>query len=566
MSGTPTFLVSPGHPPLPPEDRARITRVVEERLITPFFQPIVDLHTGGLLGYEVLSRGPAEMTAPAQLFDAAKRGGLSWELDRACRQAAIAAISSFGPPARDRAYFLNVSPDMFVDPRFTDDFTLAELRAKGLDPRSVVIEITERESIADGRAFEAQVRQYVQQGFQIALDDFGAGHSGLVTLVSCAPHFLKLDAEISQGCHLHHYKQLLIRSLVAFADSVEARIIAEGIERWEELEALVRLGVRYGQGYLLGRPAPSPFELDGDMLGRLKRVARRYSYRESDLGETIAPMVTRCRTVESLAMQGRDIEQLFRRAPALDHLVVVDGGERPLGLITRHAYYTRAAGPVGYQLYQNRFAREIANRDALSVEDRMPVTALAKLAMERGRDELYDPVIVTTPGGDLVGTITMRQLIMRALELEVRAAQGASPLTGLPGNRAIERWMRDAAGGGCGTVVYADLDHFKEYNDRYGFVAGDEMIRVLADVLGAQLPALASDASLGHVGGDDFVAVAPGAVAEPALAVVPMERAAPENHPGELGQLAASLKRKVKELTAECGRSAYLIERRHPTR
>jgi diguanylate cyclase (GGDEF)-like protein len=195
---------------------------------------------------------------------------------------------------------------------------------------------------------------------------------------------------------------------------------------------------------------------------------------------------------------------------------------------------------------------------------------------------------------------------MRSTALEVQLAQGSSPLTGLPGNRSIEGWILDALDRAEAHVLYADLDRFKEYNDCYGFLRGDEMLRCLARVLSRILPTLSYEAKLGHIGGDDFVIVSPVAVAAESVealcrefdlarmdmfdpdditrghfratdrrgrevdvplvtlsvAVVPCEAVQSADHPGALAQMADSLKRKVKEMTTASRKSGFLFERR----
>ena len=121
--------------------------------------------------------------------------------------------------------------------------------------------------------------------------------------------------------------------------------------------------------------------------------------------------------------------------------------------------------------------------------------------MERPPDELYDPVIVVDATGILLGTATIRQLIMRSTALEVQSAQGSSPLTGLPGNRSIELWILRALEQRDAHVLYADLDCFKEYNDCYGFLRGDKLIRCLARVLSRGLSTLSTDAKLDTLAG-----------------------------------------------------------------
>jgi EAL domain-containing protein (putative c-di-GMP-specific phosphodiesterase class I)/GGDEF domain-containing protein len=582
-----------------------VAEIVARQQITSHFQPILDLHHGSVMAWEVLSRGPEPFASPSDLFAAAEKLGLGPELEVVCRHAALRTIAAFAPAIRARSFFINVSPNTIGDPRVGNGHMQTELAELGLDQRNFVIEITERESIGDYAAFERQIRHYVEHGFRIALDDLGAGHSGLVTLVTCSPHFMKLDMTLSRDIHRHSYKQHLVKSLIAFAASVDAALIAEGVETWEELETLARLGVRYAQGYLFARPSRTPASAPPETLAELRRIMRQFNYRESDLNETVGPLVIRCATIHERKKRGEDVDRIFRREPSVDHLTILRG-EQPVGLLTRQHYYTKTGGPVGYHLFQWRPAEELARRTPLIVEDSINVTALAKLAMERPPDELYDPVIVTDAGGRLIGTVTIRQLIMRSTALEVQMAQGSSPLTGLPGNRSIERWILNALDQPAGCVLYADLDRFKEYNDRYGFLQGDEMIRCVARVLSRTLPSLGAEARLGHIGGDDFVIVAPEAVDPEAVrnlckqfdaarlelfapddvksgcfravdrrgqevlvplvtlsvAIVPVEAVQSAEHPGALVQMAASLKRKVKEITAVQRQSAFLFERR----
>ena len=474
--------------------------------VRPFFQPILDLTTGLPLGYEVLSRGTAPFEMPDRMFHHARETGLLWDLERACRTAALLKIASLPPGERQTRFFLNVSPQVLSDPRFVQGFTLDLLRELGIDQDLLVIEITENESVLDFGRFEELVRHYADQGFRIALDDFGSGHSSLVVLLRSLPHFIKLDQAVVRDVDRTPYKQQLVRALVAFSASVGTRLIAEGVETWRELEALLRLGVRYAQGFLLGRPQPEPVPLAGpirDRLARLGRAAERWS---ADPDEDLAALVSPCVTVESGALSVEGIDHLFRHTPEADHVVLLRR-RRPVGLIPRIYFYGKTAGPFGYPVFQRKPGDVLAKRNPLAVEEKTRVTTLYKLAMDRSAEDLYDPVLVVDPDGELVGTVTIRQLIQRSTELEIQWATGANPLTGLPGNAMIQRWIREALEMPRFAIVYADLDRFKEYNDCYGFLRGDEMIRATGRILAHGMQALSAGARLGHVGGDDFVLV-----------------------------------------------------------
>jgi EAL domain-containing protein (putative c-di-GMP-specific phosphodiesterase class I)/GGDEF domain-containing protein len=542
--------------------------------------------SGEPIGYEVLSRGAEPVLAPHVLFSRARVEGVTFELERACWTAAVRRIALLPIEARRVPFFFNVGPDVLSDPRFLDGSTLELLARYGVSPRQIVLEITETSTFADSEQLRQITRQSMGHGFGIALDDFGAGHSGLVTLVHSAPQFIKLDQALVRDIHRHGYKQHLVKSLVAFASSVDSTLIAEGVETWDELNVLLRLGIRHAQGYLVARPAGQPPHPSVEFERQRREVTRALHFQKDLDDETVGSIVIRRLCVDA-GTKAEELDRLFHRTPGLDHVVLLDG-EKPRALVTRHR------------------SELTWSEQPLVVEDTLEIPALAKAAMDRAPEALYEPVLVTDAQGRFLGTVTMKQLIARATELEVHAATGAHPLTHLPGNRMIERWIRKALHGSGFTVIYADLDRLKEYNDRHGFPRGDQLLRLTARVLSESLHLLPPGSHLGHVGGDDFVLVCPGEVDPGALAalcqrfdeekrslfdpgdlergffeatdrkgtsvqvplvtlslaVLDSRRMGGNVHPASFSGLAASLKKKVKERAVSTRTSAFMFERR----
>jgi EAL domain-containing protein (putative c-di-GMP-specific phosphodiesterase class I) len=368
----------------------------DEPSVTSVFQPIVDLLHGKVIGHEVLSRGPGEWREPQVLFTQARVEGYTWELERACWTSALRCIAKLPAEQRNAPFFFNVSPDVLSDPRFGDGSTVALLARYGLHPRHLVLEITEKAAFEDNALLQRLTKQCAAEGFGIALDDFGAGHSGLVTLVHSAPQFIKLDQALVRDIHRYSYQQHLVKSLVAFAASVDAVLIAEGVETWDELAVLLRLGIRHVQGYLIARPAPAPVVPNGEFEAERLRAMRALDFREREDDETVGSMIIRRLCVDaSTAIE--DVQGLFDRASQLDHVVLLEG-DRPQALVTRQRAPARDERP-------------------LVVEDRMAITTLARVAMKRGADTLYDPVVVVDDQGRFLGTVTMKQLIHHATEL-----------------------------------------------------------------------------------------------------------------------------------------------------
>jgi EAL domain-containing protein (putative c-di-GMP-specific phosphodiesterase class I) len=225
-----------------------------EPRLSVVFQPIVHLRSGAVHGYEALGRGPA---APDVMLAAAARDGYLPSLDFLWRAAAVKAIAAHGPRDHER-FFLNLDTRVIDDPHFRPADTAALLAAHGLSPERFVIELSERGvGLNDGRVASLSAH-YREQGFRIALDDVGAGWSSLNTIVHARPNVLKLDIKLARGVATDPLRRDIVHALVDVSRRSAMMLIAEGIERREDLETLALAGVEWGQGWLLGRPQPLP--------------------------------------------------------------------------------------------------------------------------------------------------------------------------------------------------------------------------------------------------------------------------------------------------------------------
>jgi EAL domain-containing protein (putative c-di-GMP-specific phosphodiesterase class I) len=238
--------------------RARDRRFLDLLLaedVTTLYEPILSLETREPLGYEALVRGPREsdLHTPRALFQMAEEAGLVYELDCLCRRVALRSARGLEP---GKKLFLNCLPTAIHDPAFRGDVlrrTLEELR---LRPSDVVFEISEKESIGNFSVFREARDYYADLGFQIALDDTGVAYGSLEAVMELSPDFIKVDLSLVRGIDTDPPRQELLRALHSVARTIDAQIIAEGIETSDELATLQRLGIPYGQGYLFGRAAP----------------------------------------------------------------------------------------------------------------------------------------------------------------------------------------------------------------------------------------------------------------------------------------------------------------------
>jgi EAL domain-containing protein (putative c-di-GMP-specific phosphodiesterase class I) len=222
---------------------ATISRVIERREFSSVFQPVVELGSGAVVGYEALTRF-TDGTRPDLRFADAMAVGMGPDLERATLEASFEAA---GPLPASAWLSVNVSPSVVLDRR-----TLPAL----LDRWAwlTVLEVTEHEPIGDYTAFRAALDALGPRA-RLAVDDAGAGFSGLRHILELRPQFVKLDIELVRNVDHDPARQALIAGMAHFAAQADVTLIAEGIETEAERRALRTLGVSLGQGFLFGRPA-----------------------------------------------------------------------------------------------------------------------------------------------------------------------------------------------------------------------------------------------------------------------------------------------------------------------
>lgn len=199
------------------------------------------------------------------------------------------------------------------------------------------------------------------------------------------------------------------------------------------------------------------------------------------------------------------VDQLFYNNSELQGIVVVNK-DLPVGIITRTHFYQKIGTLYGYNLYMGRTVELLFKKNPLTVEYLDPLTEVSKLAMQRKAEDLYDDVIVTNKGS-FAGVVSIQNLLMKLVDVQVEFASYLNPLTRLPGNTTIEEKIKSALSQNEFSIMYFDLDHFKAYNDTYGFKKGDELLQSVAQLLKDHIQR--DDHFLGHIGGDDFIAILP---------------------------------------------------------
>lgn len=470
--------------------------------IKPVYQPIASLKDGSILGYEALSRIslPGCEVNIEELFDIATSTQRQWELERLCRVQALK--NAVDKPVGTRL-FLNVDPNIIYDSEFIRGFTSQTLRRFGINPEEVIFEITEKSAVSTIPIFISSIEHYQKQKFQIAIDDFGSGYSGLVRICSFSPNYLKIDMGIVRNIHQDSRKKSVMLGIVKFCKEAGIRVIAEGIETREELTTLIQIGVEYGQGFFLARPNEKFKRLSREVKLLIKQT-RNDSFRLRSKGLLLGHVGMICNKKQALP-EDTPALTVYRDMcadPAFTEVCILNYDGTVCGLLTRQYMLGTFSGQFGYSLYYRKTVKDLTQDDFLSVDSSTSIEDVAAQAMEREQKNVYDAVVVTE-GKQYLGIVTVRDLLNKAIQIRVKNAADANPLTGLPGNNAIynaiEELMTDVR---LCAIIYLDLNHFKAYNDAYGFSRGDDMLRLMAQTMNHCCSA--ADFK-GHIGGDDFI-------------------------------------------------------------
>jgi EAL domain-containing protein (putative c-di-GMP-specific phosphodiesterase class I) len=229
--------------------RARVVDVLERRAVEVHVQPVVDLGTGRVVAHEALSRFPGRDEGPAMLFSDAAAVGLGVELELLAARSALEVADRL--PAGLRLA-VNLSPEALLAPEVCQTLVEAARRT------ALTVEITEHSPIEDYPAVLRVLEPLRQAGIRLSIDDAGAGYASLRHILRLRPDTIKLDIALVSQVDQDPARQAMTAAMVAFAAETGATLVAEGIETPAERDALLARGVRYGQGHLLGRPAPVP--------------------------------------------------------------------------------------------------------------------------------------------------------------------------------------------------------------------------------------------------------------------------------------------------------------------
>jgi GGDEF domain-containing protein/CBS domain-containing protein len=314
------------------------------------------------------------------------------------------------------------------------------------------------------------------------------------------PEYVKIDNHFIRDINNDPIKLNFVRSIQNIASSLHCNVIAEGIETENEFKVISKLGITHAQGYYFARPLFIPVDkidsalfITGDTCHELTLLNSTKSV--SHITKFITP-------VSSETPIGEVMTQ-FQRNNHLTILPLVDN-RVAVGIIYRDLFLSKLfASRYGLELYGKKPIKLFLDKTSLSIDQEVSIQSVSKQITSALRD---DAAFIITRNGEYVGIATIMDLLAEITRQQIESARYANPLTLLPGSVPInERINQLLVKEIPFCVAYFDLDNFKPFNDIYGYDAGDNIIKLVANTLMQFVPS--EKGLVGHIGGDDFIVI-----------------------------------------------------------
>lgn len=462
------------------------------------FQPIVNIHSGSIYGFEALLRGCTQVGFPSidAFFNQAYASGQLCDIDRVLREKAMAKFCAAGWQHK-ALLFYNLDNRLLESEQTDPSGILASAEKYGMD-NHLCLEISEKHEIKyDGAAIDI-LKHYRQKGLRVAIDDYGTGFSGLQLLYYTDPDFIKIDRFFIQDIATDLKKKLFVSTLVNNAHMMGSVVLAEGVETQREYFECLEIGCDLIQGFFVQKPTTCMEEL-ADQYSHVCGLDRRKQGERTSDKSLLLTGIEYTHPV-SITTNAFDVFTLFQSGRSAFIPVINQIGE-PVGIVREASFKSFAYSRFGRELLQNKAARSKLT-DFMDPLPKVDIHSTAEHILEIFNLNKGVEAILITDQMRYAGHLSARSLLSVLHEKNLSIARDQNPLTRLPGNNVIFEFVSEAleSCADCYTLVYFDFDKFKPYNDRYGFRQGDRVILRFAEILREFGQATLT----AHIGGDDF--------------------------------------------------------------
>lgn len=464
------------------------------------FQPIINVYTGMVYGYEALLRNykQVEFESIQDFFDTAYEYEMLYQVDLWLREKAIAKFIKSGYQF-DSKLFYNLDNRIIEMPDYSPGNTTKIIKKYNFPASSLCFEVSEKHEFKSNADMKNILSSYQHQGYKIAIDDFGAGYSGLQLFYQIEPDFIKIDQFFIQKLQDDSKKRLFITNIVNMSHVLGINVIAEGIEIDKEYYACKEMGCDFVQGYLSQKPEQDIQKLftKCEVIDALNLKDRRRHDSDQKLihnrMEYLTPIL--------LDTEMFSVFEHFKKNQSSTFFPVINQSEEPVGIIKEKDLKNYVYSPYGKDIIQKRALRDFISKAPVAEVN----TVIEKILEIFTQDENSEGVLITA-NGQYLGFLSAKSLLKVINEKNLAIARDQNPLTKLPGNNVITDFVREALTKSKSEflLVYFDFDNFKPFNDRYGFRQGDRAILLFKEILIDCSKDFHKSLLTAHVGGDDF--------------------------------------------------------------
>ncbi len=467
------------------------------------FQPIINFHTGSLLGYEALLRNYEAIgfATPSEVFDCLFENNLLFKIDLQLRNKAFLMFKKIRGFEQLKLFY-NIDNRVLSMPDFQQGLTCSILEEMNLKQSNICFELSEKHEICPLPDFLKILKSYKEQLYTIAIDDFGTGYSGYQMLYLTEPDYIKIDRFFIQDIDVNTRKRAIAISMINIAHVLGIKIIAEGIETRKEFELCKEIGADFAQGYFIQSPT-CDYERAGELSPlslEVIRVNRRNNHNDY---RHVLSQLEHLNPIIVPQNQMKDIFEIFRKNKTHSFLPVVNHSFEPLGVIKESDLKDFVYSPYGKDLLMNPISHNRVNGFIQKIPTVEYNTRIEKILEIFSQNKNSECVIITE-NGKYIGFLSAHALLTALNTKNLSYARNQNPLTKLPGNYPITEYVHDVIElkSGSFTFIYFDFDNFKPFNDTFGFRLGDRAIVMFSEIL--QKFNQTSPCFLGHIGGDDF--------------------------------------------------------------
>ena len=466
------------------------------------FQPIIYAQSGKLYAVEALLRNVQDIpniTTIDDLFDLVFSNDYLYEFDLLLREKAIKKFANINIP--NLKLFYNLDNRIIYNKNYSSGNTQKILTKYNLSKDKIIFELSEKGTSIEQNALSTMLQRYKQSGYSIAIDDFGIGVSGLKLLYFSEANIIKIDRFFISNIDQDSKKKLFCSSIIDMAHIMGMQVIAEGVETEKEFYTCKDIGADFIQGFLVQKPTKNinkikPIYNDISNLILDDKREDQNKFIDEQFIDKIEPL-----PVNSSLY---DIILHFKKNTDHNFVPIIDEFRYFLGIIYESDIKKISYSQYGLSLAQNQnFSTTLLKylKPALSVEMAWGIDKILEMYNLNFQNSLG---IFITNSDKYLGFINLNSLLTMSYKRNIEIATNQSPLTKLPGNNQIEKFIANSFRNiqiNTTHIIYFDFNDFKPFNDIYGFRQGDRAILIFSELLQKRYP---KNSFIAHIGGDDF--------------------------------------------------------------